>query len=225
MTPLSRCSPCFGDNCTQPSLVCGELFEAEPDSRCATYETYCSLRPCDGGPVAACSAAAPDPCVQVIPTPALPLQACKEQPCLGDFYERDLNMPVSSGLDSALCLLETPSNWWLSDFFFLPVVLSCHTSLKTGRRDAFCGSLQNLLSRLRKTGSNKRWGGCDMHCTASPCRDEHVQDTAVVWLRSDKVVNFHVVEAPALNSHEHEVRASARTDRAERWLKVMFSMK
>lgn len=91
MTPLSRCSPCFEDNCpalptylphTQPSLAYCELFEAEPDSRCAAYETYCSLRPCDGrgrgGPVAARSAAASDPSVQVIPAPALPLQAYKE---------------------------------------------------------------------------------------------------------------------------------------------------
>lgn len=51
---------------------------------------------------------APDASVQVIPAQALALQAYKEQPCLGDFYERDLNMPVSSGLDSVLCLLESP---------------------------------------------------------------------------------------------------------------------
>lgn len=113
MTPLSRCSPCFEDSSlhtdrTHPSLVYCELFEALPDSRCAAYETYCSPRPCDGGPVAACRGVAPDPSVQVIPAQALPLQAYKEQPCLGDFYEHDLNMPVSSGLDSVLCLLESP---------------------------------------------------------------------------------------------------------------------
>lgn len=113
MTPLSRCSPCFGDNCPAflpHSLVYCELFEAEPDSRCAAYETYCSCRPCDGVPVAARGGAAPRPSVQVTPALVHPLQAYKEQPCLGDFYERDLNMPVSSGLDSALCLLESPSH-------------------------------------------------------------------------------------------------------------------
>lgn len=46
-------------------------------------------------PVAAHGGAAPDPSVQVIPAPALPLQAYKEQSCLGHFYERDLNMPIS----------------------------------------------------------------------------------------------------------------------------------
>lgn len=43
---------------SQPTLVYRELF--------ATYETYCSLRPCDGGPVSARGVAASDPSVQVI---------------------------------------------------------------------------------------------------------------------------------------------------------------
>lgn len=50
----------------------------EPDSWCTTYATHCSLRPCDGGTVAARNVAAPDPSVQVIPAPARPLQAYKE---------------------------------------------------------------------------------------------------------------------------------------------------
>lgn len=51
MTPLSRCSPCSEDDCpayVQHTVHC-ELFVVEPDSRCAAYETYCSLTPCDGG--------------------------------------------------------------------------------------------------------------------------------------------------------------------------------
>lgn len=45
-------------------------------------------------------------------------------------------MPVSSGLDSALRLLDPVPLMAIRLFPFLLVILSCHNSLKTDRRDA-----------------------------------------------------------------------------------------
>lgn len=127
MTPLSRCSPCFEDDCSaylqhtahfSPLwVICSWAWF----TMCCIWNLLLSHAVWwgVGGPVAAHGGAAPDPSVQVIPAPALPLQAYKELSCLGHFYERDLNMPVLSGLDSVLRLLESQSHWWLSDFSLL----------------------------------------------------------------------------------------------------------
>lgn len=212
MTPLSRCSPCFGDNCPAflpHSLVYCELFEAEPDSRCAAYETYCSCRPCDGGPVAARGGAAPRPSVQVTPALVHPLQAYKEQPCLGDFYERDLNMPVSSGLDSALCLLESPSHWWLSDFSFgfnrwFSLVITVWRRADMTPQLSFLWISVEFTVRAQK---NRITEGRALTCAASLAWTCAGYSCALT-----RCWGFHVVQTTAFKSYWLEVRASGRTD-------------
>lgn len=85
------------------------------------------------GPVAAPPApeAAPDPSVQVSPAWSL-----------GDFYECDHNMPILSGPDSPLCLLDLN-----------------HVSLKRAPRDSLTIFSSVDLFRIYHHGSGKREGG------------------------------------------------------------------